>query len=208
MLVLTVVLVVDRVFQSLNRGGRRTHGLHGRGLPKRDPLPRRGVEGRLRAVHRRGERTAPDPCDTRNRGTETECEVLCCVAQNGEMSRNPAEFECPAGWTWGDKWTVDDNRAVDDQGATGSDGERVLPAVCRHEELLCVCVGAAQVGSTESLFHPTTSPGPGSLRRRSTTSTAGGGSSGPARERHLLQEPLCRSEQGHLTEFTFNVTNY
>ncbi|XP_040032655.2 myoferlin isoform X1 [Gasterosteus aculeatus] len=35
---------------------------------------------------------------------------------NGEMSRNPAEFECPAGWTWGDKWTVDDNRAVDDQG--------------------------------------------------------------------------------------------
>ncbi|XP_037320523.2 myoferlin-like isoform X1 [Pungitius pungitius] len=35
---------------------------------------------------------------------------------NGELSRNPAEFECPAGWTWGDKWTVDDNRAVDDQG--------------------------------------------------------------------------------------------
>lgn len=39
------------------------------------------------------------------------------VAQNGEKSRNPAEFDCPPGWTWQDDWTVDDNRAVDDQGA-------------------------------------------------------------------------------------------
>ncbi|XP_037547290.1 myoferlin [Nematolebias whitei] len=35
---------------------------------------------------------------------------------NGEKSRNPAEFDCPPGWTWQDDWTVDDNRAVDDQG--------------------------------------------------------------------------------------------
>ncbi|KAM8837558.1 myoferlin-like [Spinachia spinachia] len=35
---------------------------------------------------------------------------------NGEVSRSPAEFECPPGWTWVDKWTADDNRAVDDQG--------------------------------------------------------------------------------------------
>ncbi|XP_047464491.1 myoferlin isoform X4 [Mugil cephalus] len=35
---------------------------------------------------------------------------------NGEKSRNPAEFDCPAGWRWEDNWTVDDNRAVDDQG--------------------------------------------------------------------------------------------
>ncbi|MEQ2285002.1 hypothetical protein AMECASPLE_027346 [Ameca splendens] len=36
---------------------------------------------------------------------------------NGEKSRNPTEFDCPAGWTWEDTWTVDINRAVDDQGA-------------------------------------------------------------------------------------------
>lgn len=41
----------------------------------------------------------------------------CCVAQNGEKSRNPGEFDCPPGWMWEDEWTVDDNRAVDDQGA-------------------------------------------------------------------------------------------
>lgn len=40
-----------------------------------------------------------------------------CVAQNGEKSRHPGEFDCPPGWAWEDEWTVDDNRAVDDQGA-------------------------------------------------------------------------------------------
>lgn len=43
--------------------------------------------------------------------------IKCLVAQNGEKSRNPREFDCPPGWAWEDEWTVDDNRAVDDQGA-------------------------------------------------------------------------------------------
>lgn len=45
-----------------------------------------------------------------------------CVAQNGEKSRHPGEFDCPPGWSWEDEWTVDDNRAVDDQG----EGSRLI----------------------------------------------------------------------------------
>lgn len=59
------------------------------------------------------------------------CNVICskkkhkfpvCVAQNGEKSRHPGEFDCPPGWSWEDEWTVDDNRAVDDQG----EGSRLI----------------------------------------------------------------------------------
>lgn len=43
--------------------------------------------------------------------------VCLVVAQNGEKSRSPGEFDCPPGWNWETEWSVDDNRAVDDQGA-------------------------------------------------------------------------------------------
>ncbi|XP_054605025.1 myoferlin isoform X1 [Nothobranchius furzeri] len=54
--------------------------------------------------------------DTRFPGGEWKAASEPYTDVNGEMSRNPAEFDCPPGWTWQDDWSVDVNRAVDDQG--------------------------------------------------------------------------------------------
>ncbi|KAF7662453.1 hypothetical protein LDENG_00235470 [Lucifuga dentata] len=54
--------------------------------------------------------------ETRYPGGEWKAASVPSTDVNGEVSQNPAEFDCPPGWIWEDEWTVDDNRAVDDQG--------------------------------------------------------------------------------------------